>query len=96
MSRRIRGADATDPSEIESALETGFTAMIGLEAELSRLRPRSAPADETSARRISELQTRITELRDALTELRALTVPPGEAPIGFGFVLPTARRQRQP
>ena len=70
--------------------------MMRLEAELSRLGPRSAPADETNARRIGELQTRITELRDALTELRALTVPPGEAPIGFGFVLPTAQRQRQP
>ena len=95
VSRSIRCGEPLDSSEIERVLELGFAAMIGLEAELSRRRPRATPGDEPGAERISDLRSRIAELSDALTELRTLSVHPGESRIGFGFVLPKTRR-RQP
>jgi hypothetical protein len=91
---RVRSGDLADPSEIERALEAGFAAMIGLEAEVSRLR-RATPRDDPGTARIDDLKTRIAELSNALNELRALTAPPGESRIGFGFVLPATRPQKR-
>lgn len=88
MSTRIRASQRTDPHEVERALEAGFAALIGLEAELSRVQARARAGSEADAAAISELKTRIGVLRDALTDLRTLSVPPGEARIGYGFVLP--------
>jgi hypothetical protein len=90
----IRSGEPTDPSEIERTLEVGFAAMIGLEAELSRLRPRATPGDEPCTDRVNALRTRIAELSDALSELRTLAVRPGESRVGFGFVLPKPRRRQ--
>jgi hypothetical protein len=94
-SRRIRAGERTEPSEVEQALEVGFAAMIGMEAELSRLRPRAAPCDAPGAGRAGDLKRHITELSEALTELRMLSVRPGESRVGFGFVLPTPHRRQQ-
>jgi hypothetical protein len=88
MSTRIRAAQRTDPHEVERALEAGFAALIGLEAELSRVQARARGGSEADAVAVTEFKTRIGELRDALTDLRTLSVPPGEARIGYGFVLP--------
>jgi hypothetical protein len=88
MSTRIRAAQRTDPQEIECALEAGFAALIGLEAELSRVQARARPGSEADAAAITELKTEIDVLREALTDLRTLSVPPGEARVGYGFVLP--------
>jgi hypothetical protein len=94
-SDRIRSGKPTDPAEIERTLEAGFAAMIALEAELSRLRPRATPRDEPFTDRVNDLRTRIAELSDALNELRTLAVRPGESRVGFGFVLPTPKRRRE-
>jgi hypothetical protein len=91
---RIQTGDPGDLSEIERILEGGFGAMIGLEADLSRLRREGALRDELDAERICDLHTSITELSDALTELRTLAVSPEEPRIGFGFVLPERRQRR--
>ncbi|HEX3976147.1 MAG TPA: hypothetical protein VHW96_07760 [Solirubrobacteraceae bacterium] len=88
MSTRIRAAQRMDPQEIERALEAGFAALIGLEAELSRVLANARVNPDAHAAAISELKARIETLRDALTDLRTLAVPPGEARIGYGFVLP--------
>lgn len=92
---RVRSGDLADPLEIERVLEAGFAAMIGLEAELSRLRRRAPPSPEPGTERVASLKTRIAELSDALNELRTLAAPAGEPRIGFGFVLPTTRRQKR-
>jgi hypothetical protein len=91
MAARIRAAQRTDPQEIEGALETGFAALIGLEAELSRTQASARANPAAHAAAISELKTRIDVLRDVLTDLRTLAVPPGQARIGYGFVLPAER-----
>lgn len=89
MSTRIRAAQRTDPHEVERALEAGFAALIGLEAELSRVQARARGGSEADAAAITTFKTRIGVLRDALADLRTLSMPPGEAPrIGYGFVLP--------
>lgn len=88
MTARIRASQATDPQEVERALEAGFALMIGLEAELSRVQVSARAGSEPDAAAISELKTRIDMLREALTDLRTLSVAPGEARIGYGFVLP--------
>jgi hypothetical protein len=88
MSTRIRAGQRMDPQEIERALEAGFAALIGCEAELGRAQASARLDPEAHAAAISELKTRIDALRDALTDLRTLAVPPGEARIGYGFVLP--------
>ena len=77
-------------------MEAGFGALIGLEAELSRVQ-RAGYAAEPDARAaaVAELRASITELRDALTDLRTLAVPPGTARVGYGFVLPAPGRMLQ-
>jgi hypothetical protein len=92
-SLRIRSGERTDPSQIERTLELGFAAMIGLEAKLSRLQPRATACDDAATEQIADLKRHIAELSDALTELRTLSVRPGESRVGFGFVLPAARRR---
>lgn len=91
---RARSGDVADPSEVERVLEVGFAAMIGLEAEVSRLR-RAAPRDAPDTAPIGDLKARIAELSDALSELRTVSVPPGESRIGFGFVLPATWTQKR-
>jgi hypothetical protein len=88
MSTRIRAAQRIDAHEIECALEAGFGALIGLEAELSRVQAATARDAASRAATVGDLMIRIETLREALTELRTLAVPPGEARIGYGFVLP--------
>ncbi len=88
MSTRIRAAQRMDVQEIERALEAGFAALIGLESELSRALVRARAGSETDAAAATRLSARIHLLREALTDLRTLSVPPGEARIGYGFVLP--------
>jgi hypothetical protein len=90
MSMRIRAGEPTDPHEVERALEAGFATLITLEAELSRVRAGSG-SDPAA---VGEFTARIEALREALTSLRTLSVPPGEARIGYGFVLPGSRRNR--
>lgn len=94
LSLRVREGDPPAALEIERALEAGFGAMIGLEAELSRLRSRSLPADDVSTGRPGavELQSQIEEFREALTDLRTLAAPSEESRVGYGFVLPATRR----
>jgi hypothetical protein len=88
MSTGLRAAQRTDPHEIERALEAGFAALIVLEAELSRVLLRARTGSEGDAIAATELKTRIEVLREALADLRTLSVPPGKARIGYGFVLP--------
>jgi cob(I)alamin adenosyltransferase len=88
MSQRIRAAQPVDPHAIERELEAGFGALVGLEAELSRVQALDRAAPNAHAASIAELKYRIEALREALTELRTAAVPPGEARIGYGFVLP--------
>jgi hypothetical protein len=88
MSTRIRAAQRIDAQEIERALEAGFGALIGLEAELSRVQASARANPEAHAAAIGELKSRIEALRDALNDVRTLAVPAGEARIGYGFVLP--------
>jgi hypothetical protein len=88
LSMRIRAAQRMDAREIERALEAGFGALIGLEAELSRVQARARANPEAHATAIGELKSRIAVLHDALSDLRTLAVPAGEARIGYGFVLP--------
>jgi hypothetical protein len=88
MSTRIRAAQPTDLREIERTLEAGFAALIALEAELSRVHARPQAEPEAHEAAISGLKTRIELLRTVLTDVRTLSVPPGEARIGYGFVLP--------
>jgi hypothetical protein len=88
MSARLRAAQWTDPHDVEHALEAGFAALIVLEAELSRVLLRARAGSEPDAIAAAELKTRIEVLREALTDLRTLSVAPGEARIGYGFVVP--------
>ncbi|MFZ1997347.1 MAG: hypothetical protein WAU75_24735 [Solirubrobacteraceae bacterium] len=95
MASRIRAAETTDPHDVERALEVGFAAMIGMEAELSRrLRGPAPPQDASPAVTVNELQRRIAALRDALMELRTLSGPPGESRVGYGFVLPDSHHHQ--
>lgn len=87
MSSRIRAGQRPDAHEVEQTLEVGFAAMIGMEAELSRLLRRGAEHAAPGA--LDELQRNIAALRDALSELRTLSRPPGESRVGYGFVLPS-------
>lgn len=96
MTMRIREARRADPNEVEPALEKGFAALIGLEAELSRRQARARSGSEDDAAAAIEVKARIEALRDALTDLRTLSVPPGEARIGFGFVLPDQHSRSSP
>lgn len=89
MSSRIRAAQPTDQHEVEQALEIGFAAMIGMEAELSRLL--RGGSEDIAPGTLDELQRRIAALRDALSELRTLSSPAGESRVGYGFVLPDPR-----
>jgi hypothetical protein len=93
MSTRIRAGQRMDPQEIERALEAGFAALIGLEAGLSRVQASARAEPEAHAAAITELMTRIEVLREALTDVRTLSVAPGEARIGYGFVLPEQHGQ---
>jgi hypothetical protein len=89
MSARLRAGERIDRHEVERALEAGFGALIGLEAELSRVqRAGSGEQPEAAAAARADLKARIDELREALTDLRTLAVPPGESRVGYGFVLP--------
>ena len=88
LSQRIRAAQPVDPHAIERELEAGFGALVGLEAELSRVQALDRTAPDTQAASIADLKCRIEALREALTELRTVAVPRGEARIGYGFVLP--------
>lgn len=92
MAARIRASRPIDPHEIERALEAGFATMIGLEAELLRLRRNLPAAAGRGGRSRGEIAARIGALRDALTDLRELAVAPGESRVGYGFVLPAGRR----
>ena len=90
----LRAGQRLDSREVERALEAGFGALIGLEAELARAQRAGAAAERPEARAaaIADLKARIDELREALTDLRSLAVPPGEARVGYGFVLPGGQR----
>jgi hypothetical protein len=88
ISMRIRAGEPADPHEVECVLEVGFGALIALEAELSRAQASARVNPEAHGAVIGELKTQINVLHDALTQLRTLSVPPGEARIGYGFVLP--------
>ncbi|MGZ4299569.1 MAG: hypothetical protein ACXVVK_21240 [Solirubrobacteraceae bacterium] len=88
MSGRLRAAHRLDPHEVERALEAAFGALIGLEAELSRVQRRAVEQPEAHAAAIAQLKVRINELREALTDLRTLAVAPRESRVGYGFVLP--------
>lgn len=98
MSAQLRAGQHLDPHEVERALESGFGALIGLEAELSRVQ-RAVAAEHAGVQAAAEragahaaasadLKLRIDELREALTDLRTLAVAPGESRVGYGFVLP--------
>ena len=88
MSASLRGGKRPDPADVERVLETGFGALMGLEAALSRAQRRAAQDPKAAGAEIRALHDRINELRDALTDLRTLAGPPGESRVGFGFVLP--------
>lgn len=91
---RLRAHQRVDPQAIEQALEAGFGALVVLEAELSRAQVRARSGEHRDGDAvISELKTRIEALRDALTDLRTQAVPPGQARIGYGFVLPDSHSQ---
>jgi hypothetical protein len=45
-SMRLRSGKLTDAAEIERILEVGFAVMLGLEAELSRLRARATLGED--------------------------------------------------
>jgi len=88
MTARLGAARRTDPCAVERTLEAGLGALVGLEAELARVR-RRAGADPAARRAATRpLQTRIIDVRDALTELRTLSALQGQSRIGYGFVLP--------
>jgi hypothetical protein len=96
MTRRLRAGEHLDMHGVERALEAGFGALIGLEAELSRVqRAGYAAQPDARAAAVGELNASITKLRDALSDLRTLAVPPGEARVGYGFVLPASGRLLQ-
>ncbi len=88
MSASLRAGKRPDPAEVERVLETGFGALMGLEAALSRAQRRAAQDPKADGAEIRALHARIIELRDALTDLRTLAGPPGESRVGYGFVLP--------
>jgi hypothetical protein len=88
MSASLRAGKRLDPPEVERVLETGFGALMGLEAALSRAQRRSGQNLKAASAEIRALHERINELRDALTDLRTLAEPPGESRVGYGFVLP--------
>jgi hypothetical protein len=88
VSASLRAGKRLDPAEVERVLETGFGALMGLEAALSRAQRRSGQDPKGDGAEISALHARIIELRDALTDLRTLAGPPGESRVGYGFVLP--------
>jgi hypothetical protein len=88
LSARLRVGQGAEPHEVQSALEAGFGLLITLEAELSRLQAGGRPSSEAHGARLAALKSRIEALSDALTDVRTLSVPPGEARIRYGFVLP--------
>ena len=88
MSTRIRAAQRVDPQEVECALEAGFGVLIALEAELSRMQSSARRAGAVQPAGAGDVIAQIEAMRDALTELRTVAVPPGQARIGYGFVLP--------
>jgi hypothetical protein len=90
MSARLRAGQRLDPHEVERALEAGFGALIGLEAELSRVQRGAGAFDDPAAQATASagLKAQIDDLREALRDLRILAVPPGESRVGYGFVLP--------
>lgn len=75
-------------SDIEDALERGFGLLMAMEASLQ---PGIADAHwpDLDRRRLVDC---IERLRQLLTELRLLASPEGQSKIGYGFVLPTCRR----
>jgi hypothetical protein len=87
LSARIRAGNAPAPTEIEHALEVGFGRLMGLEADLARVRKQPAAAPGTACG-AGELEHRIEVLRDALEELRTLSSSSAPPWIGYGFVLP--------
>jgi VIT1/CCC1 family predicted Fe2+/Mn2+ transporter len=96
MLARLRAGERLDSHGVERALEAGFGALMGLEAELARAQRAGATGErpETHAAAMADLKARIDELREALTDLRTLAVAPGEARVGYGFVLPGERHGR--
>lgn len=88
MSTPLRAGQRIDAGEVERALEAGFGSLIALEAQLSRLQAKARTGPDVDEPEMGALKNRIEALRDALADLRTLSTPPGEARIGYGFVLP--------
>lgn len=84
VTARMRSGEDLPARQVEVTLERGFAALMGLEADLQRLRSGSDPPAEA----IAALQEAIATLREALTVLRTLSSPPGPPRVGYGFVLP--------
>ena len=84
VTARMRSGEHLPRRQVEVTLERGFAALMGLEADLQRLRA----GGDTPAEAITALQEAIATLREALTVLRTLSSPPGPPRVGYGFVLP--------
>ena len=84
VTARMRSGEHLPRRQVEVTLERGFAALMGLQADLQRLR--SAP--DAPAEVIAAQQEGIATLREALTVLRTLSSPPGPVRVGYGFVLP--------
>jgi hypothetical protein len=93
LSARISRGETPPRLEIEQALEAGFGSLIALEAELQRAKRPSKGSDRAEAT-CDEVLRQIERLSTALTQLRTVSSSPGQARVGYGFVLPTRARER--